>query len=63
MTDYIYNLVLLMILSIYCMLPVEINAHARIPCVRFKMAEGSPAAKSSVYLYHYDERRQSRLDL
>ena len=27
-------------------LPVEINAHARIPCVCFKMAEGSPDAKS-----------------
>ena len=42
-------------------LPVEINAHARIPCVRFKMAEGSPDAKSSVYLYHYDEIRRSWL--
>ena len=37
-------------------LPVEINVHARIPCVRFKMAEGSPDANSSVYFYHYDER-------
>ena len=29
MTDYIYNLVLLMILSIYCILPVEIKDTAR----------------------------------